>query len=211
MERSNNLLYKISVLALLLSIASICYGQRLMVGPTAGVNISTITDVPGNKAMAGFTGGVNATYSHWEHLSFTGQALYTQSGTNYTVFDEGFFRERNITLHYLEVPVLANYLFGTRGDFFRPKVSAGSSFGWLMDAEDSGPFSNPNDYRRMNLGITAGTGFNYQLMEAVWFTFDVRYTYGLNNLNRYSSPYFLHNSGVSAVAGVSIGIFDLEK
>ena len=89
-------------------------------------------------------------------------------------------------LDYINVPVLLQYMFDNG---FR--LQAGPQFGFLVRAD------NKNDLNSIDLGV--GMGISY-VVPSTGFGLDVRYNYGLSNINK--------NDAVKSFnRGVQLGVF----
>lgn len=73
--------------------------------PMAGLSYSTVANSDA-KMKLGFVGGGEFGYNFTENITFTGGLLYTMEGAK---FDNEDFDDLNITLSYLNIPILFNY------------------------------------------------------------------------------------------------------
>lgn len=166
---------------------TISNAQIHSLGPTAGLNLSTISHTDNSSYLPGFNAGIIYNYSRHEHFAFGLAALYAQEGV---AVDYGSIKGYT-KLNYLRLPLKFQYFVGDMDDKFRPKLYIGPSLGFLLGgktkvASETGSFVstiNRDDYNKFDAGVMGGLGFNYRLAEATWLNFDVAYTYGLLDIS----------------------------
>ncbi len=190
----------LTVSALLLGVVGMAQ-ENLSIGPMGGVSIANMRgDVTNTDWKTGATFGGFINYSAESGFGFTGQVLYTQLGA------QTANKTNETRLNYLQVPLLATYYFGERGNLVRPKVFLGPHLGFLLKAADKngtevkeGDGSSP--YNTFDLGATLGAGLNIRIMPKMWLNTDVRYGLGLLDVTQ---------SGASSVYnknwGVNVGL-----
>ena len=106
-------------------------GEKLLIGPTLGLNASTtsISQVFITDNKYGFNVGVKAKYPLGKRLMLNSLLVYTQKGSSgqYSDWDEEF--------SYLELPVFLSYALGKEATRFYPLV--GIQQGYLLRAKTS--------------------------------------------------------------------------
>ncbi|MBR1545895.1 MAG: PorT family protein [Prevotella sp.] len=157
--------------------------------PRVGVNSSNVAVedlwVMPDKAFSakrkwGFVGGFDAEYQAWQQVGISVGVFYSNEG--YTYGDIPDMGRVTQTLHYLNIPVLANF-------YIEPNIlpglalKAGFQLGYLMKAkmkDGLGNYSrgdNISDYKHINISIPAGISYSYKN-----FVADLRYNIGVMNI-----------------------------
>ena len=154
--------------------------NNFSIGPRVGVNFSNVNNPDVAKILVGLVAGVTSTYSIKERTGLTIDLLY--SGEGYKIGDN------ELRANYLRIPVLFDLFFGQLGQPFRPKVFVGPQAGILLSAK-SGSTDIKKDINNFALGVGAGLGFNYHLMDRMWLNTDLRSFFDLTDIraNRPSS------------------------
>lgn len=159
--------------------------QQHSLGPTVGVNLSSISDIDDSAFKPGLNVGVVYNFSNNENFGFGTEIRYSQEGVkvNYENVDvDGF-----VNINYLRVPLKFQYFVGALGNDFRPKLYVGPSMGFLIDGKTKVAADgltiesdiNRDDYNTFDVGVMGGFGFNYRIATATWINFDAAYTHGL--------------------------------
>jgi hypothetical protein len=196
--------------------------QVVSIGPKIGVNLSDLNgDVNNHSLQPGISAGAMLTYSVVNTFGISVEALYSQKGAKFknTAYN-GASNNFNRRLNYIEVPVLARYFLNKSGDF-RPNLFIGPDFGFKLNAKDvnrkiTNGADQPNQdvseaITPVDVGITAGIGLNFAVVEKMRFLIDARYTYGFSDIADETLPGFdnngkASNSAISFTFGVSFGI-----
>jgi hypothetical protein len=221
-------LFTTLAIAALLCIQTLSFAQQtrrrqvLSIAPRVGVNISDFNgDVINNNIQVGLSAGAMLTYSVVNTFGVSVEALYSQRGAKFE--NAAYGNERmnfNRRINYIEVPVLARYFLNKNGDF-RPNLFIGPDFGFKLGAKDvnreltSGAARPDADISSainpVDVGITAGIGLNFAVIERTRFLFDARYTYGLTDVSSdpvasFTGNQNVKNSVITFTFGVSFGI-----
>jgi hypothetical protein len=171
------------VLLLLVSAGS-AQAQNLRFGARAGVNVATITVDPDDGGVAfdartGLVAGVFATWRALSWLEVQPEVLYASKGA--ALEQEGI--DVQLVLDYVEVPLLAR--ISKRMPRVTVYAAAGPALAWRVAAKSRTVFSGAteeidlaDDVEPFDLGIAAGGG-----VEAGMFVIDVRYTFGLRDID----------------------------
>lgn len=188
-------------IATLMFMTQLSKAQNLSFGPMAGVNFSTLSGTENTKSKTGLLAGAFVNYSSKNWFGLGVQVLYNQAGASLVTPVE------SVNLNYLQIPILATYYFGEGNSTgsFRPKLFAGPHVNFLLNAKNKdGNDLNPEGkfYKKSDLGITFGGGFNYALAEKTWLNFDVRYGLGLTNIAQQGNTDIM-NRGLGFTLGVS--------
>jgi hypothetical protein len=205
---------------LLCNISSVSYSQHLSAGPHVGINISTLSGANDMESKVGLNAGGFLVYSVKEHFGISLDLLYSSEGAKYSYALNGstpiINTKYDVSLHYLRIPLQANFFLNQYGDVFRPKITLGPSFGFLLNTKrsytttitDNGTTvitnysdTNKDAYNSVDVGGIAGLGFNYRLAEALWLNFDADYYFGFTDVPTTSGTSIKNN-----VASVSLGL-----
>lgn len=196
---------KKSILSIAIVLGTIVHSmaqENVSIGPMVGVSVANLRgDIANNDWKTGATIGGFYNYSTESGFGFSGQLLYTQLGAQINN------KTNDIRLNYVQVPLLLTYFLGRRGEALRPKLFIGPNVNFLASAKDrngnslNGDSNNPT-YRPVDVGLTAGIGFNYRLQNKVWLNADVRYGAGLVDITR-SDANQQYNQNIGVNLGVS--------
>jgi len=195
---------RLFLLGALLSMSLVGYAQPTTSwGPKLGVNFTSyapkaeVFDV-----LTGLNAGLFLNHSINSNFGVTFEANYSQMGTK---VQNGGNLER---IHYIQIPALAVYYFGQRGDAFRPKLFAGPYLGILLASTDKGGNELSNGQQVFNtadVGGQIGAGFNFRIKRETWLNTDVRYIRGFGDITKEPSTSY-QNVGVNINVGISFPI-----
>lgn len=145
------------------------YGQKLRLGVTAGLNVSTLSE-PGNlydneALKTGFGGGLEMKYAFNETFGIRSGLVYEQKG--FRKNEEISNREEKITgmYHYLTVPLLIEgslpvtgdtRLYGVTGMYTGFRCYSENAF--TLEAEESTTLPVKEDINSPDWGWTLGGG-----------------------------------------------------
>jgi hypothetical protein len=207
----------------LLILSSTTFSQTISIGPKVGATLTNFGGVKNTSYKPGITAGAFLIYSRHEHTGFGLELLYSGEGSNHentTINGSTSDKyEYNTRLHYLRIPMNANYFFRTAEDKMRPKISFGPNIGYLIATKQNLTLTNTNagntivtktenksltNYNRLDLGLSLGAGFNYKIKSSLWLNVDLRYNYGLLNILKNSA--YGSNRANNQGASISIGI-----
>lgn len=172
----------------------------------------------------GSVAGVAFTYRHRKkHISVSTSLLYASRGGEYNRVIRGQYGEtyhwsHYEQLHYIEMPVKFTYLFfADSSKTFRPKISIGPSFGYLVSAKHVSRYEIPewftasepvmqdviSHYQPFDVGATGSLGFIWEFRQRRWLTFEAGYTYGLTDINKQPTiKQQVMNRDIYAVVGI---------
>lgn len=188
------------------------------IGPKIGLGGSWISgkDAPSNQdvKVAPVVGGF-LTYSSANILGFTIEAQYNQKGARFNnVANNTDYAQR---LHYVEIPALVRFFFGSDGAKVRPNLFIGPSFNFLvkatqiaMNSDNSATRANTDSFKNFELGAHAGGGLNIRMTDNQWLDLNLRYMQGLTNINDVKTvpgrDDSIMNSGLLFSVGYGFGI-----
>jgi hypothetical protein len=150
--------------------------SRWSFGPTVGFGHTYITPYAENF-YPHWNAGMTLTYGPIEWWGFGTEVLYSiEGGRHY--HSEG--EQHTTRQHYLRVPLKAMAFFRDYEDDFRPKLSFGPSFGFLLGTDDSEDLDTEN----FDVGLNGTVGFNYRLNPGTWLNVDLGYYHGLSDVRK---------------------------
>ena len=167
-------------------------------GIKGGLNASNInvSDIPGSKydTKIGFNAGLLAHIHAGTNFAIQPEVYYSQEGTK--IKPENNDPKTNINLGYINVPVLAQYMFGNG---FR--VEAGPQVGFLINARSKTKglpsVDDKEFYKTTSFSIPVGAGY----LTSFGLGFDARYNFGISDIVK-------DNSGSAARSNVfQFGLF----
>jgi outer membrane protein with beta-barrel domain len=175
-------------------------GDQTSIGPRIGVNFSNVSNVEGSESLTGIVFGLTSTYSISEATGLTVDLLYSSEG--YKV-EAGEHR-----LNYLQIPILFDLFFGELGEKFRPKIYAGLTPGFLLNAKVN-EVKVEDFYNTFNISATGGLGFNYRVGSRIWLNTDLRAFLGLNDIREEPVGDKNANSNLQLSLGLAYGLSKL--
>lgn len=176
---------------------------NLSAGPNAGFGHTWTSGNGDNKYQPAGNFGVAVVYSHNNHVGLGLDLKYSIEG------GKKEFANVDVTtrLNYLRIPVKGIYFFRDYGASFRPKISLGPSFGFLVGGkqEVGSVETDAKDlYNSFDVGLLGSAGFHYNLVTNTWLHFDVSYYHGFSDISDASEKNKNRNIGVNV--GVAFGI-----
>jgi hypothetical protein len=212
-------------LALVVCFASLnVYAQSNSLGINAGFGMSGIKNYrshPGFASNFGVNnsefmphGNVGLSFIHSTQTNFGYGADLKYSWEGARAENEQLNLERSLSLQYIRIPIKLMYFFGNYGQRVRPKIYAGPSLGFLVDAKEEVK-GNTNfeaevddQFHNFDIGIQGGVGLNYRLVRNTWFTADLNYYNGFRDIRQQNSggTKRLSNNNLALNVGVNWGI-----
>jgi len=172
--------------------------QRVALGLRGGLNLTNVeisdpdeTDPTDTKNRPGIFFGVATEIGLSDYFALQPEFQYAQYGFKVEESFEGGELKFDMNYNYLQVPVLAKFMFGSdRGGF---QVTAGPTFGFgvgdiKMEAEMLGEKDEEKiswddaEMDKFDIGLNGGLGFFTQVGPGK-AGLDVRYLMGLRNIN----------------------------
>ena len=183
-----------------------------------GLKIGTTLNQFNQSGMTvGFNGGGFAKYTISPLLDVQGELLYMMQGSGRDDYTRNFsdsggfissvrYLNRAVSMMSAEIPIMAIFKLGSIEGAVQPKVMVGGSFGYCFavferhdkiytmsdGTEGIAGYEIENvgaDYEPMQFDAILGFGIDYNLSNGKMVIMDVRYNYGLNDLNLFKSPY----------------------
>jgi len=200
---------KAMIIVAVLGIGLATKAQRFSLGPTAGFGHSWISNTGGdNKFNPAWNAGVSFIYSTKSNFGIGADVKYSAEGNK----SETGNVTNVINANYVRVPVKLIYFFGKQGDAVRPKISAGPSFGFLTDANETTSVdgvkvnTDINDgVKSFDFGLTAAAGLNFRLAPRTWLNTDVAFYQGLTDMTKNNTS-TQHNANLGVNVGLLVGI-----
>ncbi len=203
--------FKFTTLITLLSFCFLTpvFSQNFSAGLKSSVRFNTLSRSALDGSKVGFDAGIRTLYSNHVRMGVGMDLLFSRTGGDYDAREGLEVIQYDVRTDYLRFIPKAYLFFRNLEDSFRPKLTIGPSFGFLMGAYDSGiNQSNKDDFESFEIGLEFGTGFNYKLTDVTWLTFDIDYLVGLNSINNESltTPDEFKTNSLGVGLGVIIGI-----
>lgn len=183
--------------------------SNFSIGVKGGIQTSAFSRFAPINTRVGWNAGLTMTYSAWEHWGLGGDILYTRTGGYYSVVRPTGDTRHTVHTDYVRFVPKVTYFFMDLDDIIRPKLFVGPNLGVLTMARDKDRnMGLYNEYHPVEIGITAGTGFNLRLARAIWLNVDVEYLIGLNKINKVNTynPNNLRTNSLSGSVGVAFGL-----
>lgn len=191
---------------MIVSLPTLLSAQNLSFGPTVGIGHSWTSSkgsLDRRFHVAPSIGG-KLVYSFISNWGLSADVRF--SGEGQTIGED---KDNKIVAraNYIRIPLQALYFFGKFGDEFRPKVSIGPSFGFLVGGQnkryDDGDVINKTKTKNVaegfDFGVMVAAGFNYRLAKSTWLNADLGYYNGLVNVPK-------NGDGKNRSIGINIGI-----
>ncbi len=174
------------------------YSSNISLGVRAGADLSRLFFNPSVKQVfkPGALAGVTFRYIEESHFGIIAEINYEQRGWKENFEGKPFSYSR--TLDYIQIPVLAHIYFGRRGRFFAnvgpeigirisDKIKTDFDTGNTENLSDFPKFHNILQYsepikQRVDYGISAGLGGEFNITPKNSICLEVRFYYGLGNL-----------------------------
>lgn len=169
--------------------------QQVKIGPKAGVNFSTLSNLSKTKTLTGFYVGAVAELKLTEKFSLQPELVYSSQGTKnvYSETSSGtdVHHHNHDILSYINVPVMGKYFLTNSFS-----IELGPQFGLLVKAENKDKITTngvevkenrdfKDEVNSFDFGI--GAGLAYDLPNG--FFVNARYNYGLTNVGK-SDQYY---------------------
>lgn len=174
--------------------------DKFSIGPRVGINFANVSNVDGSESLTGLAIGLTSTYSINESFGLTIDLMYSGEGYSLNGNDHH--------LNYLQIPILFDLFFGKLGDKFRPKLEAGLTPAFLLNAKVN---DNVVDdfYNGFNIGLTGGLGFNYRVGSRIWLNTDLRGFLGLSDIRQDVIGDKVANNNIQLSMGLAYGLSKL--
>lgn len=211
---------------LLLLIVAFCFiggtaFSQISVGARVGPGISNLhgqgitgdKDDPDyektNKSLVVPHFGVFGNYNFGGMFSAQVELNYAGKGCKVKVHDDGYYYEKNISLSYLEIPILA---MATFGEDWPVQVfgEIGPYIGFNTGARFGGNsgimgYKYKDEFKTIDFGFIFGAGGLYQILDNLGVFIDLRYALGLVNID--DSP---STDGDGSTNAVKTGVFNID-
>ena len=198
---------------------------QIAIGPKIGINFSNLggdgTEGSDTNSLLGFQLGATAQINLSENFAIAPELLYWKKGGSASEDFLGVEIEVDQALNYLEIPVLAKYMFGDEGST-RFYVSGGPSFGIGLNTRVKTSFGDGDEDSAeasfdeaglsvFDFSLSLGGGIHLPLGPGT-LLFDARYLFGLSSITDGDLPgaddLDVQNRGISVSAGY---LFTLGK
>ncbi len=151
-------------------------------GVNAGFNYSTVTTSYFQADTGfGFNFGVSADYYFSDRWSLKTKVIYDQKGWNNGFYeDETGFYPADYNLNYVTVPVMANWHFGGKRNWY---LNFGPYAGFLMSAKENSNDTDVKDaFNSTDFGIAYGIGVKVPVSDKLKLFFEFEGQGGLTDI-----------------------------
>jgi opacity protein-like surface antigen len=164
-------------------------------GFNVGYNTSTVSTTDDSAESGnGFNVGFAADYYFSDRWSIKGKLIYDQKGWDngfVTDSDSGVSFVTDYNLNYLTVPVMANWHFGKKRNWY---LDFGPYVGFLMSAEDTKFGLDLKDsFNSTDFGLNFGIGVKIPVSNKMKLTFEYEGQSGLSNIFKDSDTNVLNS------------------
>mgnify|MGYP000324055353 CR=1 FL=1 len=174
-------------------------------GVNIGFNSSTVTysnSYLQADSGIGFNTGFAADYYFSDEWSIKGKLIYDQKGWDNGTFANG--NEQYITnynLNYLTVPVMANWHFGGKRNWY---LNFGPYAGFLLSAEETAGGINVKEaFNANDFGLALGIGVKIPVSNKLKISFEYEGQGGFSNIFKESNGGRIRNSRTSFNVGLN--------
>ena len=151
------------IASVILGLGSVAFAQekgKVELGFNVGYNSAYVSDSENSSdSRSGFNFGAMADYYFSNRWSIKAKLIYDQKGWDNGILDDldtGSRYETNYELTYLTVPVMANWHFGKKRNWY---LNFGPYAGFLLSAEDSRFGIDLKDgFKPVDFGLAFGIG-----------------------------------------------------
>ena len=159
-------------------------------GLNVGYNRSTIVNSQNTaNAGSGFNFGASAYYYFSNRWSLKGKLIYDQKGWNNDYIRDnatGILYNTNYKVNYLTVPVMANWHFGSKRNWY---LNFGPYAGFLLNAKDTRFETDvKKDFNSTDFGLALGIGVKIPVSDKAKFFVEYEEEGGFSDI-------FIPNSG----------------
>lgn len=193
----------------------ISFGQKYKKGVVEyGVNLGYNMSSIGNNANdiseegSGFNVGLAADYFFSDRWSIKGKLIYDQKGWDNGFIDISSFDPVNpvtryrtdFNLNYLTVPVMANWHFGKKRNFY---LNFGPYVGFLLSADETTFNTNLQEFfNSTDFGISMGIGVKIPLSDKLKISFELEEQDGFS----YVFKNDLGSKGKNGRGSINVGV-----
>lgn len=172
--------------------------SKFSIGPTFGYGCSYIMPYR-SEFFPSWNVGLTSIYAPYEHFGVGIDVKYSAEGSRFKIKDGE--STRTTELNYIRVPVKAIVFFRSYEKDFRPKLTVGPSFGFLVSEND--PY-NAKAWP-FDAGVNASLGFNYRIKPAIWLNTDLNFYQGLTDVRKESGVQE-RNGNIGLNLGIAFGL-----
>jgi opacity protein-like surface antigen len=156
-------------------------GAQTVIGAKAGINLANVSFSYGDLSASadsrtGFVGGAFAQFGLGSPLFIQPEVLYSSKGSKAS---DDFGESFELSLDYLEIPILLGAAFPIENSALKPMIFAGPSVGFLLSCDSDG-LDCKDETKSVDFGLAFGGGIQYALENLSLFL-DGRYNLSLTN------------------------------
>lgn len=199
-------MYKfLSTLTVAVVFSATAFGQTkgtTQFGLHLGLNTSNVYagNIPNYDLRTGFNAGLSVEHYFSESWSFKGRLLYDQKGWDLGYLSDGNKSYvTNYKLDYLTIPVLANWHFGRKKNWY---LDFGPYLSFLLNAKESTGGMDVKDlFSTTDAGLDLGIGVKFPVSNTTKFFIELNAEAGLSDIAKNNSGSTLR----STVSAINVG------
>ena len=200
---------KIAIAVVLILCTSFVFSQKkkdVEFGFNIGYNSSQVSDTNDNQSDSGsgINIGASADYYFSDTWSIKAKLIYDQKGWDNDVIQDansGNYYPTNFNVNYLTLPVMANWHFGNRENWY---LNFGPYVGFLINAKDTNYKTNVTDaFNTTDFGLAFGIGVKLPVSDKIKVFFEYEGQGGLNDIFKNSDYSTVTNSRSSINVGIN--------
>lgn len=193
--KRNNMKHYLFIVMTFLLISSVVQAQHVNIGIKGGVNAYTIAgdNSTDYDTKISYNVGLLGHIHLGNPYALQPEIYYSVQGPQFKIAGV----ESHIDLNYVNIPILFQYMYDNG---FR--LEAGPQLGFLASAKSVTGDVDVDvkaNYKSTDIGVTVGMSY---VKPSTGFGFDIRYNYGLSNINE-------NNAVKSYNRGIQVGLFFL--
>jgi opacity protein-like surface antigen len=173
-------------------------------GLNIGYNNSSVSDDQSNSdSGSGYNFGGSIDYYFASDWSIKGKLIYDQKGWDNDLIDgpNGNLYRTNINLNYLTIPIMANWHFGNKRNWY---LDFGPYFGFLLNAEDTRfGYDITDSFNTNDFGLAVGIGVKIPVSNKLKLFFEFDGQGGFNDIFRENDYSAVTNSRSSFNVGLN--------
>jgi hypothetical protein len=171
-------------------------------GVNVGLNFANVSagNIPNDDVRTGFNAGVSVEHYFSESWSIKSRLIYDQKGWNSGYLSDGSSTyATNYHLDYVTIPVLANWHFGRKKNWY---LDFGPYLSLLLNAKEStGGVDVKDFFKTKDAGLDLGIGVKFPVSNTTKFFIELNGAAGISDIAKNNTGSTIRTS----VSAVNIG------
>ncbi|CAN5872918.1 porin family protein [soil metagenome] len=216
--------FRAVLLAALLAVLVVPTAASAQLSMKGGINLVELfgDDVASSSSRPRLAGGLGYDLLGFGPLRLTPEIFYAQKGADNFQSRLAAGEPVEVSLAYIEVPVLLRLALPFGGRRFQPYIAGGPVFGWQLNCEVRADVAGVDDdcgqllggqeqleetLRNFEQGVMFGGGFAFEVLRGIGgVTVDARYARGLTRLSEGEDGPQIQNRALSVLLGYRFGL-----